>query len=505
MHGRTRPGVVRNELLFREGDRCDPGRLAESARVLRALPFLRDARIVAVPVEGGVAVAVLTRDEWSFRVSARLQEGHGALVRRMRLTEENLLGRGIRTQLRYDGMHRHPGFDLEVTTHQFLRQYDASVIGGHSGVGFVGEQRLLRPFESEYDRTAWRESSRYRKEPFVLFSPAFGRVDQPVVAISADLGAAVRGGSPGRLVLAGAALSGERLLAEGAPQAAAAGDDAAAATVLAGQFSERRRIRVHLFGGARALRFHPHYGLDAVRGVEDAREGVEVGVVVGKSVFGGVGLQRDWFAAGELFFGGDFGRTLAFARGKIEGRYVLSEGDWNGILFDGQLLAYTNVNGSSVFVLGASASGGWHTRTPFQLLLGGPTGMRGYGINSLPVGRRVVLQGEHRYFLGTVGGTVDLGTAVFVDVGRGWASSAVFGEDTGLRAAVGIGLRAAAPHGSRRTYRADLTLPLTYGGRGLELQVGVRQQFGITRGEAEDVARSREQVSSTTIFNFPRF
>jgi len=39
----------------------------------------------------------------------------------------------------------------------------------------------------------------------------------------------------------------------------------------------------------------------------------------------------------------------------------------------------------------------------------------------------------------------------------------------------------------------------------VQLQVALRQQFGIFRGGPDDLARSREQVSSTTIFNFPRF
>jgi hypothetical protein len=79
-----------------------------------------------------------------------------------------------------------------------------------------------------------------------------------------------------------------------------------------------------------------------------------------------------------------------------------------------------------------------------------------------------------------------------------------FGENTGLVGAMGAGLRVAFPSGSRLTYRLDLAMPLT-GGRGLELRTGFRQHFGILRGEPEDVVRSREQVSSVTVFNFPRF
>jgi hypothetical protein len=81
---------------------------------------------------------------------------------------------------------------------------------------------------------------------------------------------------------------------------------------------------------------------------------------------------------------------------------------------------------------------------------------------------------------------------------------AAFGADTGVRAALGAGLRVAAPRGSRRTYRLDLAVPLTKG-HGVEVQLAVNQQFGVFHGEPADVARSREQVSSTSVFNYPRF
>ena len=505
VHWRTRPEVVRRELLFREGDPCDPARLAETARVLRAQPYIREA--IVIPVEapgGGVDVRVETRDEWSLRAGVRLGNDAGFPVRQVRVAEENVLGRGLRVQLRYDGQRRRPAYDVDATTHQFLGRLEAQGVAGRSSVGLVGEERVLRPFKSEYDRVSWRESVRYRKEPFLLIAPAFGWVDVPVLAVSADLGAAARWGTPGRLALLGGALSAERLLAVDAPMAHQAVDDSAAAAAVAGRYGERRRIRLHLFAGARAVRFRPRYGVDAVHALEDVREGVEAGIVVGKSLFGSGGLQRDWFAAGELAVGAEYQHVLAFLRAKVEGRYLLADRRWDGVLANGQALIYSDVSRRGVVVLSASGAGGWNTRTPFQLRLGGPTGMRGYGMNALPVGRRIVLQGEHRYLVGTVLGAADIGTAAFVDVGRGWAGDAVFGEDTGLRASVGGGLRIAAPRGSRRTYRIDLAVPLTHGG-GLEFQVGVNQQFGVFRGEPADLARSREQVSSSTIFNFPRF
>jgi hypothetical protein len=505
LHWRTRPEVVRRELLFREGDPCDPARLAETARVLRAQPYLREAIVIPVAApDGGVDVQVETRDEWSLYAGIRLGDNDGFPVRQVRVAEENVLGRGVRGQLRYDGLRRRPAYDVDVTTHQLLGRFEAQGVAGRSSVGPVGEERILRPFTSEYDRVAWRESARYRKEPFVLVAPGLGMVDVPVLAVSADVGAAVRWGTPGRLALLGGALSAERLLAVDAPMAHEPADDSAAAAAIAGRYSERRRLRLHLFAGARAVRFRPRYGVDAVHAVEDVREGVEAGLVLGKSLVRAGGLQRDWFAAGEFAVGAGFERTLAFVRAKVEGRYLFADRHWDGVLAEGRTLLYSGIGRRGVVVLSASGAGGWSTRTPFQLHLGGPSGIRGYGLDALPVGRRIVLQGEHRYFVGTLLGAADLGTAAFVDVGRGWAGDAVFGEDTGLRVAVGGGLRIAAPRGSRRTYRIDLAVPLVRG-HGVEFQIGVNQQFGVSRGEAADLARSREQVSSSTIFDYPRY
>ena len=64
--------------------------------------------------------------------------------------------------------------------------------------------------------------------------------------------------------------------------------------------------------------------------------------------------------------------------------------------------------------------------------------------------------------------------------------------------------RLAAPRGSRRTYRFDVAMPVTRG-LGPQLTLAIGQQFGIFHGEPQDVVRSRETISSVTVFDFPRF
>jgi hypothetical protein len=226
--------------------------------------------------------------------------------------------------------------------------------------------------------------------------------------------------------------------------------------------------------------------------------------VLGKSLFGGVGVQHDWFAAMEVTSGADFeGRLLVFTHAKAEGRYLEQAGTWDGVLADGEVLVYV-IGPRITTVLAANAAGGWNTRTPFQLLLAGAEGLRGYGGLALPVGRRIVLRGEQRYFLGTAFGFADVAAAAFAETGRGWGGDAVFATSTGMLGTVGVGLRVATPRGSRHTYRLELAVPLSRG-LGPELRLAVGQQFGVFHGEPQDVVRSRERISSVTVFDFPRF
>jgi hypothetical protein len=505
LHWQTTDETIRRDLLFAVGDACDSRRLSETERLLRARPYIRSALVVPVATgDGGVQILVLTRDELSLEVRLRLRGG-GFPVKRLVVTEDNVFGRGLHLRTFYNDFGRRPAYYADaLDPHLLGRRIEVEVMGGKSEVGPVAEETIRRAFESEFDRVAWRESVRYRKEPFTLVSPALGSILEPQVSIGADAGAALRLGVPGELRILGAVLSAERVLVQGSPLAPSPDLDSAAAAALAGRFEERRRIRLHVLLGARKLTFHPRIGLDAVHALEDVPEGAEAGLVLGRSLFGGAGLQHDWFAATEFASGTELGRRgILFSRAKVEGRYLTADGKWDGVLADGQLVVY-EIGPRATTVLDVEAAGGWNTRTPFQLLLAGPSGLRGYGDPALPVGRRIVIHLEQRYFLGQVFGAADVGAATFAEAGRGWAGDAIFGQNTGLIATVGAGLRVALPRGSRRTWRLDLGIPLS---RGLspELRLGVGQHFGIFNGEPQDVVRIRERISSVTVFDFPRF
>ncbi|MCF8373692.1 MAG: hypothetical protein K9H64_18875 [Bacteroidales bacterium] len=88
----TRNFVVRNNLLFKEGDKLVPYNLADSERILRQLSFIRDARILVIwASETEVILLVTTKDNWSIVAGANHFSNDSNSVR---FYDRNVLGMG---------------------------------------------------------------------------------------------------------------------------------------------------------------------------------------------------------------------------------------------------------------------------------------------------------------------------------------------------------------------------------------------------------------------------
>ena len=101
LHINTRPGVLRRELVFAEGDSLDLSRLAESERNLRSLGILN--RISVAPADTGadgrVGVAITARETWTLGVGVNFAlAGNGDIRWNLALTEKNFLGSGTVVQ-----------------------------------------------------------------------------------------------------------------------------------------------------------------------------------------------------------------------------------------------------------------------------------------------------------------------------------------------------------------------------------------------------------------------
>ena len=95
LHRSTAERVIRNELLFREGDPLDPQLIQETRRNLRALDYFRDETLECSLVdEDKVRVTVSLREDWSLVPIFSAQGVDGSHAFTFGLTENNLLGWG---------------------------------------------------------------------------------------------------------------------------------------------------------------------------------------------------------------------------------------------------------------------------------------------------------------------------------------------------------------------------------------------------------------------------
>jgi hypothetical protein len=92
LHFYTNEKIIRNNLLFEEGDEIDPQTMADNERILRRLKFIYDARIQVIPVsEDQVDVYVITKDLYSFGFNMDFE---GIDPRVIEVYERNLFGIG---------------------------------------------------------------------------------------------------------------------------------------------------------------------------------------------------------------------------------------------------------------------------------------------------------------------------------------------------------------------------------------------------------------------------
>lgn len=113
LHPSTKSKVIRNNLFFAEGDTLYPYLLADNERLLRALTFLQDARIMVQPQTGtddSVDVVVIYKDV--FPLGGSMDEGSEKMIS-FELNDDNLIGTGNRVQIRnlFDAS-RQPGYGV---------------------------------------------------------------------------------------------------------------------------------------------------------------------------------------------------------------------------------------------------------------------------------------------------------------------------------------------------------------------------------------------------------
>jgi hypothetical protein len=147
LHVKTHNRVLRNQLLLKKGDLLTTTELADSERIIRTLPFIRDARLLVQPRNDGsdtVDLLLITEDVIPYSFSGRPR---GWIEGSVSIGNRNILGTGHELdntitvdsdqpqQIGYAGVYRLPNIrgsfvqaDLRYTNNYFDEIYQIAVL-----------------------------------------------------------------------------------------------------------------------------------------------------------------------------------------------------------------------------------------------------------------------------------------------------------------------------------------------------------------------------------------
>lgn len=508
-HVNTRDDVVRRFLLMKVGDACNQIQRAESERILRAQPFLVDARIRVFDDEaGGVRLEVETRDDFSLVFEPTLQS-KSPLVRGMRFGDSNLGGSATLAAINWrDGRAYNDLLGVDLANYAFGRgRNEFRLSAQRNRFGQDMRLELVRPYYTDLQRYAWIGSLGGTREPM-----EFRRGDLPRNALTvrrefANVGAVSRLGPVGRLKLLGASLTREvqrtdeqslLLTREGV---IADTTDAAVPT-----FRPQRVVRANALLGVRAIRFVQVQGFDALTGAQDVRVGMQLGLVAGRSILVRQARDRDNFVAANLY--GGFGGTRSFVglQAVTEARYDRDAKAWDNFVTSGRLAWYFRPAVRQTSVVESEWSAGRDMRVPFQLSLADREGgIMGHRASRQAGARRLVFRAEQRLVVPTRLNVADVGFAGFAEAGRLWADPSVpYSISTPWRGAVGVSVLAAVPPRSRRLWRVDVAMPISADPqRRFEVRFSSVDRSRVFWNEPRDVQAGRERTAPSSLFTWP--
>ena len=508
LHSTTEPDVVRNFLLFREGEPCDELRRSESERILTAQPFLAGATIRVVELDStNVRLVVSTVDEVTllFGISASFSD---RLLRGLRVGDRNLKGKAIHAELDWrDGGEFRDGYGVRLAHGQlFRRPVTLAAEARVRDLGSLWTLNLTQPFLTDLQRFAWEFSAGYDEQYLRYEVNEEDTHAIPTTRQFGSIGALVRIGVPGRLSLFGASLTTERSSTHEFPvRFSPFGTVTVPDVEFEGHFRDLAVARASLLWGVRNLAFDRVAGFDALSGVQDMREGFEVGLQAGRSLALLGTRDEDMFLAADLYAGGGSALTYLTFHGRFEARKDLDLDAWDGILGFGRARWYVRPHPRHTVRADVEWSGGWRTRVPYQVTLRDPVGgLRGFRDSRSGGAIRLVGRLEERYALGQRGQLFEYGVAGFVEAGRLWSGDVPHGTHVPWQASVGLGIVGAYPVGSQRVWQLDFAVPITREGHGgLEVRLSTRGSVRRNLLEPVDVSRSRERALRPEVFSWP--
>ena len=459
LHVQTRESLVRDFLLFREGERFDEARLHESERNLRALDFLRSASIVAAPPHDSVVdVTVTTEDAFTTDVNADFSNDGRRSLYDFDVTQKDLGGSGAEADVRVANGRERSTRSLEILDPRLAGAYwngDAMLARSSDGnEEKLAIERPLYSYAAPYTAAAsfdhLLQDARVYEDGAVA---ALFREEHREATLAYGRALAATPQSSLRLV------GGVDLLSD-------------TFTALHGLAPLDRHFRFFEAGlDSQSFDLFKLDHVDLGLREQDFNLGVHTSVYAARAAGGALRFRSD-DSAGYAFGPHAFvlTRLSASARGRSTNRNSVTSSDTRYVYrFD--------TAHPQTFVVRARLDYGSDADRDVQFFAGGQNGLRAYPNFAFSGPHRVVVNAEQRLFLGTEWlHLLEPGFAVFVDSGDA-AANALFRH---FKSDAGAGLRFAVSRFESTMIRVDAAYafngsPLSR--RGLVFSIATTQAF----------------------------
>lgn len=454
LHIRTQPRVIRQQLLFKSGERYSQRLLDESARILRSARYLYDASVRPIAFKDGrVDVAVTTRDVWTLNPGLSFSRSGGKSETGVELEELNLLGTGTDLSvLRKSGVDRDSTLIEYKDQHIFSTWVRMAAAYASNSDGSLRSLAVERPFYSL--DTRWAASLSLLEDERI----------QPLY----DLGKVVdEFGSRQRF--ASSSWGWSRGLENGWVRRwrVGAAYDERKFNELPGSISpslvpEDRKL-VYPWLGFELVQddFDKFRNHDQIGRTEDFYLGRYLNAQLGYADRAyGADRSALIFSAKASHGLGTADRSALLLSSAVKGR--LESGKLHSTVLDSAARYYVKQSARRLFFTTLEASVGRALDLDTQILLGGDNGLRGYPLRYQGGEARALLTVEQRYFTDWYPfRLIRVGGAAFLDIGRTWGDSPVSTPSRGLLKDVGIGLRFGnSRSGLGNIIHVDLAFPL---------------------------------------------
>jgi outer membrane protein assembly factor BamA len=454
LHIRTRDETIADQLLFHEGEPYNPSTVAESARILRSTRYLRDASIRPIAYHDGVVdLEVTTQDVWTLNPGLSFGRHGGKNTGGIELEELNFLGLG--TQL---GLGFKSGIDRD-SKQVFYRDrqlgsswWDLSATYSDNSDGRFADFSLERPFYSLETLRAGGVSVKddLRVDSRYDLGKVIDKFETHAKQASAYLGFSN-----------GLTDGWARRYSVGATYDEHVFDDAPGA--IPAQLLPADRKLVYPWIAAEWVQDHFATTLnrDQIEKIEDYSLGWKLRAQVGFASTSAGSDRNAVMLEGTASTGYDLSaRQSLNLTAAASGRY--EDGSLANGLLSAEARYYFRQSRQRLFFMGLAATVGSNLDADEQILLGGDSGLRGYPLRYQAGTGRVLFTAEQRVFTNWFPfQLVNVGGAVFFDMGRTVGRDPLGTESQGLLKDVGIGLRLGnSRSGLGNVLHIDLAFPL---------------------------------------------